>query len=615
MEKNSGDLEKYKEEMTAAAQAARAKIIEEQKSRDYIGRSGYLLSKIKNEAVRLVREAVGVENADLELLLPPAHVEADFCFGVFEIAKTLKRNPVEIAKIITDHSNFREFEFIWKINAQQAFINIEVKKEKLYGLILGKIQNLQMRFGESDNGRGKTVVVDFSAPNIAKPIGVGHLRSTIIGNALAKIYRETGYFVIRDNHLGDWGTQFGKLIWAYLHWGDDARIAQDPVEELKNLYVRFHEYSKDHPESVDEARELFARLEANDPQIAGLWKKFRDLSLADFERVYERLGVEFDIAIGESYFAAGADEIVNNCFAKGICRKDEESSAVVVDQLPGIPSFLMRKQDGSSLYMTRDVAALDFRIKNFNPETILYVVGSEQELNFKQMFAFALACGYLNPEIKAKHIGFGMVLVDGKKMSTREGTIIELEELIAQSVQKSKDVLLQKNPNIGEADLGSVSEIVGIGAIIYNDLKQSRIRNITFDWQRMLDFEGGSAVYLQYTYARIRSVLRKFAETGEIDSLLSENAVFVNKSEFEVAKKLMIFPEVIINSQQTDFPHYICSYLEELAGLFNSFYNDVTILNAEDKKIRASRLVLVACTALVIKKGLALLGIKVPERM
>jgi arginyl-tRNA synthetase len=332
----------------------------------------------------------------------------------------------------------------------------------------------------------------------------------------------------------------------------------------------------------------------------------------DFNRVYRKLGIEFDTAIGESYFADDADAVVGDCLVKGIGRKDENSEAVIVDSLPGLPSFLIKKQDGSSLYMTRDLATLDFRIKTYSPETILYVVGNEQELNFKQMFALAAACGYLKTGVVAKHIGFGMVLVDGKKMSTREGTIIELEDLIAQSVQKSKEILLEKGSQIEAENLDQTAEIIGIGAIIYNDLKQSRIKNISFNWERMLDLEGGSAVYLQYTYARIKSVLRKAAGRD-----ISSKGDFecTNESEFAVAKKIMLFPGVIEKSCRADLPHYICVYLEELAALFNTFYNESPILAADNEKIRSSRLALAENTALVIKKGLFLLGIQVPEKM
>jgi len=394
-------------------------------------------------------------------------------------------------------------------------------------------------------------------------------------------------------------------------------VAKNPIEELKKLYVKFHDYAKKDPEANDRARELFARLNAKDPELVALWRHFRDLSLKDFDRVYQQLGIGFDIVMGESYFADKADMVVTECVEKGLCRKDELSDAILVDKIEGYPTFLLRKQDGSSLYITRDLATLKFRIDTFNPNAILYVVGSEQELNFKQMFALARQMGYLPQNVVARHIGFGMVLVGGKKMSTRGGTVIELQELISVAIEKSKEKLLEKNPNIDSFDLDHVSNIVGIGAILYNDLSQSRIKNISFDWKKMLDMEGGSAVYLQYSYVRINSILTKLKETyGDIDSNLeNEDIFFVSEVEFSLAKKLMIFPQVIIDAQQADFPHYICKYLEELALLFNSFYSEISILKTEEQKLRSSRAILIKEVAFVIKKGLFLLGINVPQKM
>ncbi|MDO8624290.1 MAG: arginine--tRNA ligase [bacterium] len=616
---NQNEFEKYKTEVEKSVILIQEKIKEEKASREYINFDDYPSEILKKEIIESVKETARISDIEeLNLSTPPSHISGDFALEIFDLAKKIGEKPNILAKKIADNINEQEIDLIKKADIAGAFVNIKTHKEKLYQKIISSILALGNHYGESDTNAGKTAIIDYSAPNIAKPIGVGHLRSTIIGQSLSNIYHETGYSVIRDNHLGDWGTQFGALIYAYKKWGDEKKITENPIGELKDLYVKFHHFSEEHPEAKDGARQLFARLEKKDPELVALWKRFRDLSLKDFERVYKQLGVEFDLNIGESYFTEEADKLVDDCISKGICRKDTESKAIIVDEVEGTPSFLLRKQDGSSLYLSRDLATLQFRVDTFNPDTILYIVGSEQELNFRQLFELGKRAEYLPNNIEAKHIGFGMVLREGKKMSTRKGTLIELEDLISQSIEKSKAILLQKNPDINLQELEKISEIVGIGAILYNDLRQSRNKNISFDWDKMLDLENGSAVYLQYSYVRINSILRKLAEVyGEInlESLKDEDISFINKSEFDLAKKLMMFPEIIARAQKTDSPHHICTYLEELALLFNSFYNEVSIVRTEDKKLRDSRLALSKSVALVIKKGLSLLNIKVPEKM
>lgn len=621
MMNGQNEFEKYEREVIASVEVVQKRIKEERESRKYQSFGEYQSAQLRAEIVSVIQKSTGEQNiGEIELVSPPPHVFGDFALDVFDLAKKLKENPDTLAEKIVKGIKEREGNLIKDAFAVGAFVNIETHKEKLYHDVLSQILELKERYGENDVNAGRIAVIDYSAPNIAKPIGVGHLRSTIIGQALSNIYYKTGYSVIKDNHLGDWGTQFGSLIYAYQEWGDEKKIAENPIGELKDLYVRFHKFVEEHPEAKDSARGLFARLEKKDPELVALWKRFRDLSLLDFERVYKKLGVLFDINIGESYFTESANKLVEKCLeklSKDLCHKDDVTEAVIVEQMGGIPSFLLRKQDGTSLYLSRDLATLDFRIKTFHPHTILYVVGDEQNLNFRQLFALAGRMGYLE-NTEAKHINFGMVLRDGKKMSTREGTLIELEELMSQSVNKSREILLQKNPEANPQELDNVSEIVGIGAIVYNDLRQSRIKNISFDWKRMLDLEGGSAVYLQYSYVRINSILRKLAEVygkTEIDKLERDDIFFEHQSEFVLAKKLMLFPEIIVKAQKTDSPHHIAVYLEELSSLFNSFYDEISIIKTEDPKLRASRVALCKCVALVIKEGLKLLNIKVPERM
>lgn len=580
----------------------------------------YSIAKVNGEFFAFLDKVFQEKNLSnsFQLQIPPHHVKADFAFETFSLAKMIGKNPAEIAMQITQSFLEENFVYLESIEAAGPFVNIYIKKEKVYQEVLAQIQKTKGEFGKSDVNENRIVVVDYSAPNIAKPIGVGHLRSTIIGQALANIYESTGYCVVKDNHLGDWGTQFGKLLYAYEHWGDQEKIEKNPIVELKDLYVRFNDEAEKNPELKEDARRIFQRLEEGDEKLIEIWKRFLDLSLDDFRKVYARLGVCFDTNIGESYFVQAAKDVVGDCLTKNVCHKDPETGAIVAE-IGQLPTFLLQKKDGSSLYITRDLATLKFRIETFKPDTVLYVVGGEQELNFQQLFALAKEIGYLTLEVEAKHIGFGMVLINGKKMSTRRGTLIELDELLRLAVEKSRQILKEKNAELTGAELDEISEIVGIGAIIYNDLRQSRTKNISFDWERMLDLEGGSAPYLQYTFVRIQSILAKVEEalpgSTDIESMRLEDISYAAESEIAIVKKIMQYPAIILKAQQTDSPHDICVFLEELALLFNSFYNEVSIMKTEEESLRKSRIMLASSVASVIKNGLALLSIKVPSKM
>lgn len=593
------------------------RIAKELKSKTLLSLNDYTIEEIKKEITAIL----GDEKILLEI--PPGHIKADLSFSVFEMSKNAGKNPVEFAKEITGKINESKTNFIEKTEIAGPYVNLFLNKEKVYGAILSEIGKLKEKFGQSDIDAEKVVLIDYSGPNIAKPIGVGHLRSTIIGQALANIYEATGYSVIKDNHLGDWGTQFGKLVYAFQQWGDKKKIAENPIKELNNLYVKFHDEAEKNPEIEDRAREIFKKMENGDKAILKLWERFRKISVAEFKKVYEKLGVKFDTYIGESYFAKDTNKIVEECLEKKLAKTDTETGAVAVENLENLPSFLLRKKDDSGLYITRDLAALIFRMEVFEPDEVIYVVGEEQSLHFKQLFALAKSLGYIDGA-KAKHIGFGLVLSGGEKMSTRKGTLIELDELISHSMEKSKEILRQKNKELSEKEIEEISEIVGLGAVIYNDLRQSRQKNISFDWNRMLDFEGGSAVYLQYTVARINSIiLKKVVQAdhqGESLMLMIsrtplDGAIFEKDSEFALIRKMMFFPMIIVGAQKHDSPHLIAVYLEELAQLFNHFYNEVSVIGTEDAKLRSSRIMLIKSVAIVIKNGLTLLGVKTSNKI
>ena len=602
-------LEAIKKEGDKAVEKIKKRIVKELSFKKAVIFSNYALVKIK-KSLGVILET----DADkLSLNTPPEHIKTDLSLDSFGSVSDYGGNdPKKLAGDWAKKINETKNEFIESAQALGPYLNINLKKQKIYSLLLKNVSKLKDKFGQNDLNAKKVVVIDYSGPNIAKPIGVGHLRSTIIGQALANIYEATGYSVIRDNHLGDWGTQFGKLVYAYRQWGDKKKIAKNPIKELNELYIKFHEEAEKNLEIEDSAREIFQKMEKGDSELIKLWMKFRSISIAEFKKIYERLGIKFDAYLGESYFAGETDKIVKECLEKKLAKKDEETGAIAVEDLEGLPSFLLRKKDDSGLYITRDLATLIFRVEVFEPDDILYAVGEEQSLHFRQLFALARALGYIDGA-KAKHIGFGLVLSGGEKMSTRKGTLIELEELIKQSVEKSKEILRQKNKDLNEKEIEEISEIIGLGAVVYNDLRQSRQKNISFDWKRMLDFESGSAVYLQYTVARINSILKKL-DAGEAEEKISK-PVFEKESEFALARKMMFFPQIILEAQKHNSPHLIAVYLEEMAQLFNPFYNEVSIIGTKDAKLRLSRILLIKSVATLIKNGLNLLGVKTPEKI
>ncbi len=565
----------------------------------------YAIFKIKKS----LSEILEVSPNHFSLELPPFHIKTDLSVSLFELAKEKKVDPKNLAEELAIKINETKNNFFESAQALGPYLNINLKKQKTYPLLLKEIAKLKDKFGQSDVNKNNVVVIDYSGPNIAKPFGVGHLRSTIIGQALANIYEATGYCVVKDNHLGDWGTQFGKLIYAYKNWADKEKFKENPIEELNILYVRFHEEAKKNPSIEDEARKIFQQLELGDESLLKIWSKFEKISVSEFNKVYKKLGISFDTFLGESYFVGEAEKIIQEALDKKVAFEDPTTGAIAVE-LSGLPSFLLRKQDGSTLYITRDLATLKFRTKTFNPQETLYAVGEEQSLHFKQMFALAKTLGYADGNT-AKHIGFGLMSIDGEKMSTRKGTLVLLEDLITQSIAKAKEILMSKNKDLSAEEVEEISEIVGMGAVIYNDLRQSRQKNISFDWEKMLDFEGGSAVYLQYTVARINSILKKLNNPRTV----LENIVFEKESEFALAKKMMFFPMIVLEARKNDSPHLVAVYLEELAQLFNHFYNEVSIIGTEDEVLRLARIALIKSTAIVIKNGLALLGVKIPEKI
>ncbi len=460
--------------------------------------------------------------------------------------------------------------------------------------------------------RQAKIIVEFSSPNIAKPMHVGHIRSTIIGAALANIYEALGAKVYRLNHLGDWGTQFGKLIAAYKKWGKREQVKQSPIDEMLRLYVKFHQEMKTDPDLEQEGQKEFLKLENGNRQNKALWNWFKKESLKEFDKLYSRLGVKFSHVLGESYYEPMLKGVVAELLRKKLAVKNEDGSVVVHLQDASLPPCLVQKSDGGSLYVTRDLAAIRYRVKRFKPSRVLYVVGNEQSLHFEQVFAVAKLLG-MSENTELKHVKYGLILgEDGQKLATREGRIIPLHEVLDQAHKLALKIVQSKNPGLPAKTKEQIAEAVGVGSVKYNDLSQNRHTDITFNWQKMLSLEGNSAPYLQYTYVRLKSVLKKAGvKNHKINSSTLEQTTV---HDIAVLRTIMRYPEYLRRAAEDSAPHLLAAYLYDLANQINTFYHAAPVLKAEIK-LKNFRLSLVSAAADVLKTGLGILGISTVEQM
>ena len=461
--------------------------------------------------------------------------------------------------------------------------------------------------------KGQKVLVEFSSPNIAKPMHVGHIRSTIIGAALANIYQALGANVYRLNHLGDWGTQFGKLIAAYKRWGKREQVKKAPIEEMLKLYVKFHEEMKTEPELETEGQREFLKLEQGNRQNKALWNWFKHESLMEFEVLYKRLGVKFSHVTGESYYEPMLKGVVAELLRRKFATKNSDGSVVVHLEAESLPPCLVQKSDGGSLYATRDLAAICYRVKKFKPNKILYVVGNEQALHFDQVFSIAKLAGYAS-STELRHIKYGLILGEDKqKLATREGRIIPLADVLNKAHELAYKIVQNKNPSLPSKVKERIAEAVGVGSVKYNDLSQNRHTDITFNWQKMLELEGNSAPYLQYTYVRLKSVLKKAG--GKRHPVMSvKSLASVGEQDLIVLRTLMRYPEFLRRAAEDCGPHLLAAYLYELANQVNIFYHVAPVIKAEST-LRIFRLSLISIAAEVIKEGLNILGITTVEQM
>ena len=531
----------------------------------------------------------------------------DFAYPCFRLAKVFRKAPPMIAAELIE--KIEKPAFIAKMQVVGAYINFFVDKSVYTEQVLSAVLEQKESYGKSDMGAGKTVVIDYSSPNIAKPFHVGHLRSTVIGNAIYKIHEELGYHCEGINHLGDWGTQFGKLIVAYKKWGSKEAVEKDGIQELMRIYVKFHDEAEKHPELKmdDEARLWFVKMQEGDEEALTLWKWFYDISIKEFERVYEMLGVKFDAYTGESFYNDKMDAVVQELKDKNLLKESE--GAMIVDlEDKNMPPCLIIRKDGGTLYATRDITAALYRKKTYNFDKCIYLTALDQNLHFAQWFEVIHKMGY-DWYKDLIHVPFGLVSLDSGKLSTRHGHVVLMEDLLNQACAETKRIIEEKNPNLENKE--EIAKQVGIGAVIFNDLYNTRIKDVVFSWERMLNFDGETGPYVQYTHARACSILKRAGETDFSDihfEALSDEA------SLDVCKLLEAFPDKIKDAAAKLEPSVVTRHLVAIAQAFNKFYHDNPILSSEPE-VRQARLAIVFSVKTVLKKGLALLGIEAPEQM
>ena len=550
-------------------------------------------------------EELTLEEITALIEVPPNKDMGDFAFPCFKLAKVFRKAPNMIAAELSEKIEAKGV--ISNVTPLGGYINFFVNKSQLAETVIKDVLTKKEKYGHSDLGKDKTIVIDFSSPNIAKPFHIGHIRTTVIGNALYKIYDSQGYNTVRINHLGDYGTQFGKLIVAFKLWGNKEAVEANPIPELLKLYIQFHDEAERHPEMEDEARAWFTKLENGDKEAKELWQWFRDESLKEFARVYDLLDIEFDSYAGESFYSDKMGVVIDQLKEKGLLVQSQGTNVVDLEEF-NMPPALITKNDGSTLYMTRDLAAAIYRKNTYDFDKCIYVVGSQQSLHFQQLFKVLELMGYEWSK-DLIHVPFGMVALEEGTMSTRKGRVVFLEDVLKQAVEKTKEIVLSKNPNAKNVE--QIAKQVGVGAVVFQELSNSRIKDYTFSWSRTLSFEGETGPYVQYTHARCCAVLRKAEEevTADINyDLLSEG------DGAEVLKVIGSFNKAILAAMRKNEPHIITRFVLDLAQAFNKFYHDNPIL-VDDVEVRKARLALVAATRQTIENALALLGMHAPERM
>lgn len=544
--------------------------------------------------------------------IPQDQSMGDYAFPCFRLAKTMRKAPnliaAELAEKLQGEKLFSE------VSPVNAYVNMFVSREEMMKSTVSEVLEEKENFGRSDIGGNKKVIVEFSSPNIAKPFHIGHIRSTVIGNSLSKIYDALGYDVFKINHLGDYGTQFGKMICAYRRWGNREDVINSPIKTLLGYYTKFHVEVEEHPELEDEARAIFTKLEQGSKEEVELWQWFREESLKEFQRVYDMLGIEFDSYNGESFYSDKMPRFEKELSDKGLLHESNGAQVVDLEEYK-LGTALIKKSDGSSLYITRDIAAAVYRKENYDFYKNIYVVATQQNLHFQQLFKIIELMGY-DWANQCVHVPFGMVRLEEGTMSTRHGRVVFLEDVLNGAIEKTREIIEEKNPNI--ENLEEITSQVGIGAVVFNELSNNRIKDYIFKWDQILNFDGETGPYVQYTHARCASLLRKAGEDIVAKAQDPKNVDFAllakSDSAYELTKLIYAFPGVVEQAGEKYEPSIITRHIIDIAQCFNKFYHDEHII-VDDEVEKTSKIALVIATKRVIATGIGLLGMKAPERM
>lgn len=569
------------------------------------------MTNFKQEIAKQIAKTINVNEKELEtyIEIPKDVKNGDYAFPCFRLAKELKKAPPQIAneikeKIVIDQT------IIEKVEVLGGYLNFLVNKQLLTKEVLAEMANNE-EYGKSSIGEGKNIVIDYSAPNIAKPFHIGHLRSTVIGGALYNIYKYLGYNTIGINHLGDYGTQFGKLIEGYKLWGDEYDIEKDPINELTKIYIRINQACKEDENILNACRDNFKKLEEGDPYCTQIWEKFKDLSLKEFQKVYDLLGSKFDSWNGEAFYSDKMPEVIEILEKTGRLVESQGAKIINLEEQGINTPCIIEKSNGSSTYATRDLAAILYRARTYDFDKALYLTSYEQVLHFKQVFEVAKLLGLDEKYIKGlQHIPFGMVLLPTGKMSTREGNVVKLEELLSEAIQRAEKIIEEKNPDLENKK--EVAKKVGIGAVIFNDLANSRVKDEIFEWNQILNFQGETGPYIQYTYVRTKSVLEKAGYVPKVEEINVEK--LSDEYSQSIIKLIYSFEDILVQVTDKDEPSILARYLIDLAKAFSSFYNENKIIT-EDKELQNARIYLTYSVDKVLKIGSGLLGIEMPDKM
>lgn len=563
----------------------------------------------KKEISENIAKAINIQPEELITYIekPKDNKNGDYAFPCFRLAKELKKSPLEIANEIKEKIELNE-KIIEKVEVLNGYLNFYINNKLLVSEVLKEVENQE--YGKSSIGEGKTILVEYSSPNIAKPFHIGHLRTTVIGSALYNIYKYLGYNTIGINHLGDYGTQFAKLIEGYKRWKDEYDLEKNPIEQLMQIYVRINQLCKEDEEVLEKCRENFKLLEQKDEYCLQLWKKFKDLSLQEFQKIYDILGVQFDEFSGEAFYIDKMEKIYE-VLEKANVLEESQGAQVVNLEDKGLGVCIIKKSDGTSIYATRDLAAIRYRAKNYNFDKCLYVVAYEQALYFKQLFEVAK---YLDIPEKCKqgleHVQYGMTHLSTGKMSTREGNVIKVEELLQESVTRVEKIIKEKNPEMENPK--EQAKKIGIGAVIFQNLSNTIIKDQIFDWKTVLNFQGETGPYIQYTYVRTKSVIEKVGNLPKYEDINIET--LLDEYSLNILKLIYDFENILIQVTQKNEPSFLARYLIDLAKAYSNFYNENKIIN-DDKQLQNARVYLTYVVGKVLKIGANLLGMQMPDKM